>query len=136
VTSSDHPGLRLRLAREGRRIAGQHEYLGALQATTRAALERGDPAEISNALRGFEGALGAHFDLEEHLHFPALHGHRPDLESRIEELVREHRVFRETLAGLRRQAESPDRPQLLSDFQSLTAALQRHEALEEDLFPR
>jgi hypothetical protein len=135
VTSSDHPGLRLRLAREGRRIAGQHEYLAALEATTLRALERGDAREMGDALRGFEGALCAHFDLEEQVHFPALHGHEPALGAQLEQLVSDHRAFRESLAQLCATAASGDRGAVAAAFDALVVALRTHESREESLYP-
>jgi hypothetical protein len=136
VTSSDHPGLRLRLAHEGRRIVGQHAYLGALEATTLRALERGDAREIAEALHGFEGALGSHFDLEEQVHFPALHGHAPELAPELAALESDHRSLRDDVAGLRHRAEARDGTDLRAAFQSLMDALRDHEAREEALFPR
>ena len=135
MTSSDHPGLRLRLAHEGRRIAGQHDYLAALEATTRRALERGDAREMGEALRGFEGALCAHFDLEEQVHFPALHGHDPATGPELETLVTEHRGFRASLAQLRATAEAGDRAPVAAAFDALVVALRTHESREESLFP-
>jgi iron-sulfur cluster repair protein YtfE (RIC family) len=125
----------MRLAHEGRRIAGQHEALAALEAATRRAFERGDDREVGEAARGFEAALAAHFDLEEQVHFPALHGHEPALGPKLEQLVREHAEFREALAALRRSAESGDRPAVAAAFDQVVARLRDHEVVEESLFP-
>ena len=102
VTKNEQPGLRLRLAHEARRIASQHSYLDAMKATTMRALERGEALEIRQALRGFRGSLEAHFELEEQLHFPALHGLHPEFAPDLTALVAEHERFR---AGLGRLEE-------------------------------
>lgn len=142
VSSSDHPqpGLRLRLAHESRRIATQHAYLDALEATTLRALERGDAREMAEALRGFEGALDSHFALEEQVHFPALHGLDAALTDEIRDLVREHASFHDTLEALREDAGAGPadrvRPEVLARFGKLAAALRHHEEREEALFAR
>lgn len=142
VSPSDHeqPGLRLRLAHEARRIATQHAYLDALEATTRRALERGTAHEIAEALRGFEGALASHFALEEQVHFPALHGLHADLGDEIGALERDHDDFHATLGEMRSDvaAAAGDgvRDGVVARFAALGAALRAHESREEALFAR
>jgi len=140
VTQPDQPGLRLRLAHEARRIASQHSYLDALEATTLRAFERGDPAEMQQALHGFHGSLDAHFALEEQVHFPALHGLRPDFQSELDELIREHVRFREELdrigASLRAIGGNAAAAEILAAFRDVVANLRRHEEREERLLSR
>jgi iron-sulfur cluster repair protein YtfE (RIC family) len=128
----------MRLAHEARRIASQHAYLDALEATTLRALERGERVEMRQALDGFHGALDSHFTLEEQIHFPALHGLQSELEPELMELVREHERFRSALgqldAGVRRSP--PDPAELAASFRDLAAALGRHEQREEQLLAR
>jgi len=128
----------MRLAHEARRIASQHAYLDALEATTLRALERGDPVEMRQALDGFRGSLDSHFTLEEQVHFPALHGLRAEWEAELLALVREHQRFRSVLvelgAGARRSP--PDAAELAAAFRELTAELGRHEQREEQLLAR
>jgi len=130
----------MRLAHEARRIATQHDYLDALESTTRLALERGDPREMGEALRGFDGALDAHFSLEEQVHFPALHGLDGSLGAEIETLVREHGSFRQAMAGLRARipgvAGTGLDPGILAEFERLAAVLRSHEQREEALLRR
>jgi iron-sulfur cluster repair protein YtfE (RIC family) len=138
VTQSDQPGLRLRLAHEARRIATQHGYLDALEATTLLSLERGDPSEMRQALHGFHGSLDAHFTLEEQVHFPALHGLRPDFGPELDELIREHGRFRAELhrieAALHGSASGA--AEALAAFREVAAGLGRHEEREERLHER
>ncbi len=125
----------MRLAHEARRIASQHAYLDALEATTLRSLERGDPVEMRQALDGFHGSLESHFALEEKVHFPALHGLRADLEPELLVLIREHEGFRSTLSQLGAEARRslPDPAELAAAFRELAAALGRHEQREERL---
>ncbi len=138
MTNSDQPGLRLRLAHEARRIATQHGYLDALEATTLRALERGDPGEMRQALHGFHGSLDAHFTLEEQVHFPALHGLRPDCEPELDELIREHARFRDELDRIEAALRNPSEggADALAAFREVAASLGRHEQREERLLER
>jgi iron-sulfur cluster repair protein YtfE (RIC family) len=140
VTQSDQPGLRLRLVHEARRIASQHRYLDALEEATLRGFERGDRAEMQQALQSFQASLDAHFALEEQVHFPALHGLRPDFQSELGELIREHLRFREDLArieaslgALEAEGAAAD---LLAAFRDLATRLRRHEEREEHLLAR
>ena len=132
--SDEQPGLRPRLAHASRRLAVQHEYLDALLATTRRALERNTPPEAREALHAFRGALDAHFSLEEQVHFPALHGLEPARADEIEALVLEHRSLRDRLLVLEGQVGREPRDGVARDFVDLGAALREHESREERLF--
>jgi len=140
VTQPDQPGLRLRLAHEARRIASQHTYLDALEATVLRAFERGDPGEMQQLLHGFHASLDAHFALEEQVHFPALRGLRPDFQSELDELIREHVRFREELdrivASLRAIDANGPAAEILASFRDMAASLRRHEEREERLLSR
>lgn len=132
--SEDQPGLRLRLARASRRLPAQHDFLDALLATTGRALDRTASAEAQEALRGFRGALDAHFQLEEEVHFPALHGLQPGLGAELEALVREHHALRDRLLGLEGRAGREPGPAVARDFAELALSLRQHESREERLF--
>jgi hypothetical protein len=130
----DQPGLRLRLTHASRRIAGQHDYLDALVASTLRALERNTPAEAREGLEGFAGALDAHFALEEQLHFPALHGLRPEVAPEIEALMVEHRALRARVRGLGERVGREPRDEVTREFVGLADTLRDHESREEQLF--
>ena len=138
MTQSDQPGLRLRLAHEARRIAVQHGYLDALEATTLRALERGDSLEMRQALHGFHGSLDAHFTLEEQVHFPALHGLHPELEPDLDALIREHVRFRDELDRIEASLRDPSggSADALAAFRDVAASLGPHEQREEQLLER
>lgn len=132
--SDDQPGLRLRLAHASRRLPVQHDFLDALLATTGRALERTDAAEAQEAMRGFRGALEAHFQLEEEVHFPALHGLQPRCGAELEALVREHHALRDRLLALEGRLGREPGSAVAPDFAELAHALRQHESREERLF--
>lgn len=132
--SDEQPGARIRLAHAARRLPAQHQYLDALVATTRRALERSTPAEAREALHAFRGALEAHFALEEQVLFPALHGLAPERERTIEALMLEHRAMRDRLAELEEQVGREPRDAVVRAFVDLCAFLRNHERVEERLF--
>ena len=134
TASEDQPGLRLRLAHASRRLPAQHDFLDALVATTGRALERTDALEAQEAIRGFRGALEAHFQIEEEVHFPALHGLRPGLEAELEALVREHHALRDRLLVLEGRIGREAGVAVAPDFAELAEALREHESREERLF--
>ena len=137
VTERDQPGLRMRLAHEARRIAGQHAYLAALEATTLLALENGDGAAIARALAAFAGSLESHFTLEEQVQFPALHGLHPGHERALAELVADHARYRSAIEAVRALATGRDavarRAEVIAGFGRLAADLKDHEGREEAL---
>lgn len=127
----------MRLAQEARRIAAQHQFLDALEATTLRVLEQGDAHQMADAIQSFESALLAHFGIEEKVQFPALHGLDPRFDAELTELVRSHERFRSEVRTLCAQVggRGPNggRPELLSEFGRLVVALRGHEEREEKL---
>lgn len=134
MAPADHPGLRMRLAHEAKRVAAQHEAIDAFEREVRAAFEGGEAAAIERSLRSLERALVAHFAIEEDVHFPALHGFDTGLAREIQDLVREHVSFREALARLIADGGAGASPDRIAAFARLTAALRKHEDREEALF--
>ena len=132
---ADHPGLRLRLAHEARRVAAQHDAIDAFEREVRAAFEGGAEPAIERSLRSLERALAAHFAIERDVHFPALHGLAPALAPELRALEQEHRHFLEDLARLLADRDAPVSSRLRA-FSTLTEALQRHEDREEALLGR
>lgn len=137
MSNGEQPGLRLRLAHEAKRIASQHHHLHALELTTRRSVERGDREEMQAALLAYRGALDAHFDLEEQVHFPALHGLAPALRAQLDELTRDHQRIRAELDRLAQALADGDavaqRAALLPALANLAADLRTHETREETL---
>ncbi len=122
----------MRLGREQRRISSQHRQLDTLYALLVRAIDEGDPSQVDAAFTRFEGALDAHFSLEDGFYFPALHGQRPDLDEQLDQLSAGHALLRGELAEigniLRRD------PALAAGrLDAFVTALARHEGVEEGL---
>jgi iron-sulfur cluster repair protein YtfE (RIC family) len=129
----------MRLAHEARRIARQHAFFEELRSSTRLALERGGGDERRKALHTLATSLEAHFTLEEHVQFPALHGLHAESADELTELVAQHHRFREDLAALAQQGGADAdgaRSAALASFERLAEALRQHEDREEALLER
>jgi Hemerythrin HHE cation binding domain len=120
-------GLRRRLERANQQIKNQHERLrGLLRAAEGAAREGRSLREPLHRLRQ---GLDAHFDIEESISFPALHGLEPSAGAEIAQLCGDHRAFLEELARLL-GGDEPDAP---ARVLQLGSALADHERREEAL---
>lgn len=127
MTDALETGLRHRLRRALRRVESQHRTLRPLLAEAEESLRAGTPAAEIPQLAQLHDALKAHFELEDEVLFPAIHGLSPSTGAAIEALSREHETF---LSELRRMLEAPadgDR----EVFAKLRAALGLHERREE-----
>ena len=120
-------GLRHRLRRANQRVQAQHQRLRTLLRDAESAAGEGAPlCECVALLR--EG-LRAHFELEEEVCFPALHGLEPSAQPSLLRLARDHRAFLDELAELLDEpSDAPARVLLLG------RALREHEQHEEELF--
>ena len=90
-------GLRFRVKRAGRQIADQHRHLRSIYEAIRDAVKRGVAQEARDGLVRLQGAIDAHFALEDDVFFPALHGLHPDYTEALEALSGEHARFVEEL---------------------------------------
>jgi hypothetical protein len=129
------PGLRYRMRRALRQIADQHRQLHEIQARLEAAAARADREALRDAFVRYRHAIGAHFELEDRVFFPALHGLHP-AEQELEALGRDHA---EMLAELQRASPLLEAPGLAA-FDAAFAAFRRgfasHERREEALLAR
>lgn len=125
-------GLRYRVERIVRQIAGQHESLNALYADLASAFGKVSPAQVSELYERYAEAVCAHFSLEEACLFPACRGFDPELGSELEEICREHEFFVKEMVQLhpRLFEEQSDGKSVLAEFR---AAIEAHERKEEDL---
>ena len=123
-------GLRHRLRRALRRMEGQHLHLRPLFAELDEALRAGVVAELGERLTQVHGALSAHFELEESVLFPALHGLSPRSLGDLTRLAEEHGAF---LAELLHLAGPAGASQRVDAIPRLRAALAEHEKREEHL---
>ena len=69
---SPEPGLRYRMRRALRQMGDQHRGLREIHERLASALAAGNRREATDAFVRFRHALGAHFELEEGVFFPAL----------------------------------------------------------------
>jgi len=134
MTGEDH-GLAKRLAIEGRRIANQHARLAELWQQLLSAVDGGELETTHLAFRELRDGLIAHFDLEERIQIPALHGSNPGLQPALRRIVEEHTRFREALEGLTEHVEAGAFDVLRTAVARLHEGLSEHETFEENLFP-
>jgi hypothetical protein len=128
MNDSLETGLRHRLRRALRRTEAQHVKLRALLSELEGSLSAGKTGSIARQLARFCDALEAHFDLEDEVLFPALHGLHPPSKVALEALSSEHRLF---LSELRGMLAAPSLDE--TTFARLRRALGEHERREEQL---
>jgi hemerythrin len=133
MTPSDS-GLNRRLAIEGRRIAAQHAKLGELCVALIDAVADDHVACVRAALATLREGLLAHFDVEERVQIPALHGSNPSLEPQLQRIIDQHTRFRSDLQIFTRAMQTGDLKALREPLALFVAALAKHEAQEEELF--
>jgi hypothetical protein len=131
ATDADQPGLRLRVAQEARRISSQHRQLDVFYGMVLTALEAGAPERARAEFLRFHDALDAHFTMEDRIHFPALHGLRPELDAELQDLVEEHNHFREELDTMARLLEARDLAGCGNRLDGFVTRLAAHEGREE-----
>jgi hypothetical protein len=126
-------GLRRRIQRIVNQVRRQHHALAEAQAELEQALREGRVDAIMRACERYCEALRAHFDLEEQVFFPAVHGLLPDRERTILGLDRDHLRFREEAEALGGRVERGDWSGCQAALRILRSALDEHEATEEEL---
>ena len=88
-------GLRHRLERALRRVEDQHRLLRDVDAELARAAAAGAKSEVAEWLERKRDALIAHFEWEERVVFPAVHGLLPGTEHELAKLERDHGAFLE-----------------------------------------
>jgi hypothetical protein len=129
-------GLRYRVRRALRQIADQHRQLHEIRGRLRGCLAARDRRGLRDAFVRYRHAIGAHFELEEGVFFPALHGLHPEEREGLESLGREHQGL---LAGLQRIAplvEAPGLERFDAAFEAFGGEMADHEKREELLVSR
>lgn len=127
-------GLSRRLAIEGRRIAAQHAKLGELCVALIDAVSNDHLAAAQAALDTLREGLLAHFDVEERVQIPALHGSNPSLEPRLRKIIEQHDRFRNDLKTFTGTLQGGDLTAFREPLGLFVSALAEHEAQEEELF--
>ena len=125
------PGLALRMRSEARRISEQHRRLAELKDEVSAALSNESMGSARVRFQRFAEALGAHFDVEEQVFFPAIHGIDPELGRTVDELVTAHERLRGELAVLLAHLGSGEPSACVLLLDDLVKQLQMHERVEE-----
>jgi hypothetical protein len=128
-------GLRHRLERSLHRMEEQHLLLREIGDQLDGAVAKGVQDEVETWLSRFADALRAHFDLEETVVFPALHGMLEPARDDLARLESEHGVFLERLGELLGSGGSAGAT-LIDALGSLREGLRDHERLEEKLISR
>ncbi len=125
------PGLRIRLARQGTGIAVQHRQLDVFVREVSQALRRGQRRDCETALFRLQGALNAHFAVEEKIVFPALYGLHSELADKLRALERDHERLREYVERLALAIVVSDITTARKALEEFDAALSAHERSEE-----
>jgi hypothetical protein len=126
-------GLQRRMKRLAQQTADQHRHLTVIQRELAAALEGGGRADSHGLLERYRAALSAHFDLEQSVFFPALHGLAPARTPDLDALEHEHASFLSELGRLAGEIGAGRaavcRASLASHLETLRAHERREEAL-------
>ncbi|MCA9511645.1 MAG: hemerythrin domain-containing protein [Myxococcota bacterium] len=126
-------GARHRMRYEELRISRQHDQLNALFGAVLSSLYRDAVHCAREAFVRFADALEAHLSLEDRLYFPALHGLRPDLTSKLATLCDEHDALRDRAVVIRMLLSSGERETSRERLDEFAELLADHEAREEEL---
>ncbi len=127
----DQPGLRIRLARQGTGIATQHRQLDVFVRKVSQALREGQRRDCETAMFRLQGALNAHFAVEEKIVFPALYGLHSELADKLRALERDHERLREDVDRLALAIVVSDITTARKALEEFDAALSAHERSEE-----
>jgi hypothetical protein len=129
--SDSEPDLRHRIRRTARLIGGQHERLAPIFAELESAVASGGTREAETAAFRLEGAMRAHFLLEEQIFFPALQSLYPDREPELRVLVKDHERLRAQLRTLIDRILAAELQLAAKSIADCSATLLEHEAREE-----
>jgi iron-sulfur cluster repair protein YtfE (RIC family) len=129
VAETLETGLRHRLRRALRRIESQHVQMRALLNAVERAARTEEAALVLEPLAHLRDALAAHFELEDQVLFPALHGLSPGARVPLETLSDQHREFLSELDDMLASKRACDTPVVAR----LHASIGEHERREEQL---
>jgi iron-sulfur cluster repair protein YtfE (RIC family) len=131
--STSRAGDSHRLKRASIKIADQHREISHLEEGVRIAITDRDPVQTESALVKLEGALEAHFDLEERAYYPIADGLEADAIERFRALRQDHQQLREDLADLRDGLKQEGLGTFMRAFSAFAHDLADHEGREETL---
>ena len=136
MTTRDGPGVEKRLRFESTRISSQHEKLNQLYAELHREIVRGARHNAFVRFGRFRDALEAHFEVEDRVYFPAVHGFHPAEAALLDELAREHEGFRRELIRIDRLLEAHEPEESSELLAGLVSRLVVHEQKEDALLAR
>jgi hypothetical protein len=131
--SLDHAGLRFRVSRAARQIQTQHERLRPIFSELGRALSRNAWLEAQTEIFRLEGALQAHFLLEENVVFPALRGLHPECSAELLDLEREHVRVRREIRRIVVEILDKDLARAAESLSACVDVITEHERREQDL---
>ena len=126
-------GLRFRLKRAARQIGEQHRDLDKICLELGEAIEDGAVNDALDSFQRYCSVVAAHFNLEEGVFFPAIHGLHPEQGDELESLSRDHGEFSKELQQMAEQMLRSGVEAFANSFQTHLQALAAHEAREEQL---
>jgi hypothetical protein len=129
-------GLRYRLRRALRQIGEQHRQLKQIHERLVAAVASGERGEARDGFVRYRHAIGAHFELEDGVFFPALHGLHPEEREELEALSRDHAGLLVALQRLLPLLEEAALGRFGFAFAAFRSELAQHEQREEALVSR
>ena len=129
--SDSEPDRRCRIRRTARLVGGQYERLAPIFAELNTAVASGNTREAETAAFRLEGAMRAHFLLEEQIFFPALQGLYPDREPELRMLMKDHEHLRAQLRALIDRILASQLQLAAKSIADCSATLCEHEAREE-----
>jgi len=129
-------GLRYRMRRALRQIGDQHRQLHEIRDRLGAALASGERREVRDAFVRYRHAIGAHFELEDEVFFPALHGLHPEEQEDLEALGLDHAGLLAALQRLVPLLEESALERFGAAFDAFRRDLRQHEKREEGLVSR
>ncbi len=127
-------GKRVHLHYETTRVSSHHEKLNVLYADLQVELDAGQWQDALVHFCRMKDGLEAHFEVEEQVYFPAVHGLLPDRGALLDDLTTDHARFREQLERIEESIREGNLDSGRRDIPVLVERLRRHEQGEERLF--
>jgi len=127
------PGLRYRLRRAARRVAHQHRAIAECYRELGEFVAQRARADVRAGFERYREAIGAHFDLEEQVFFPAVRGADEQQKPVIAALVGGHAQMLEELERIADALESIPHDDFSRRLAGFAAMLTAHERVEEKL---
>ena len=125
--------LRDRLKRDANQVQAQHRRLVPIFEALSCALASGASRDAQTAVFRLEGAVKAHFLLEEEIVFPVICGLYPQYRAELEALVEEHRGLGAGLQTVIDQVLEAQHQLAARSLESFRLVVKDHEYREEAL---